>query len=196
MRLLRAVAVRGVLVEVGIGIAILCTLLLLAGLVIRASVDESRQAERAVVTDQKALEVWRDKLEPHLEQINSIPTPEGLRWPEDAVVDECRVDESDHHLVQVGAWFVWEATEEVAFDEVSEVGAAGYVEILDYLADHGWRISKRENLNGMVSSANRDFDSADLEHPSGVTMRTQLLGNSILGHLFFKGAPKVCSFSG
>lgn len=111
-------------------------------------------------------------------------------------MDECRVDESDHHLVQVGAWFVWETTEEVAFDEVSEAGAAGYVEILDYLADHGWRISKRENLNGMVSGANRDFDSADLEHPSGVTMRTQLLGNSILGHLFFKGAPKVCSFSG
>ncbi|MER7607447.1 hypothetical protein [Nocardioides sp. NPDC127503] len=184
------------LVEVGIGIAILCTLLLLAGLVIRASVDESRQAERAVVTDQKALEVWRDKLEPHLEQINSIPTPDGLRWPEDAAVDECRVDESDDNLVQVGAWFVWEATEEVAFDEVSEMGAAGYVEILDYLADHGWRISKRENLNGMVSGVNRDFDSADLEHPSGVTMRTQFLGNSILGHLFFKGAPKVCSFSG
>lgn len=196
MRLLRAVAARSVLVEVGIGIAILCTLLLLAGLVIRASVDESRRAERAVVTDQKALEVWRDELEPHLEQINSIPTPDGLRWPEDAAVDECRVDESDHHLVQVGAWFVWEATEEVAFDEVSEAGAAGYVEILDYLADHGWRISKRENLNGMVSGANRDFDSADLEHPSGVTMRTQFLGNSILGHLFFEGAPKVCSFSG
>jgi hypothetical protein len=196
MRLPRAVAARTVLVEVAVGIAILCTLLLLAGLAIRAGVDESRRAERAVVTDQKALEVWRDKLEPHLEQINSIPTPDGLRWPKDAAVDECGVDESDNHLVQVSAEFVWEATEEVAFDEVSEDGAAGYVEILDYLVDHGWRISKRENLNGMVSGANRDFDSADLEHLSGVTMGTQFLGDAILGHLSFEGAPKVCSFSG
>jgi hypothetical protein len=195
MRLLRAVASRSVLVEVGIGIAIFCTLLLLAGLAIRASVAESRQAERAVVTDQKALELWRDKLEPHLEQINSIPTPDGLRWPEDAAVDGCGVDESDRHLVEVDASFVWEATEEVAFDEVSEAGAAGYVEILDYLADHGWRISKRENLNGMVSGANRDFDSADLEHPSGVTMGTQFFGDLISGDLDFKGAPKVCSFA-
>lgn len=195
MRLLRAVAARSVLVEVGIGIAILCALLLLAGLVIRASVDESRQAERAVVTDQKALEVWRDKLEPHLEQVNSIPTPDGLRWRQDAVVGECGVDESDDHLVQVGAWFEWKATEQVAFGEVSEAGAAGYVEILDYLADHGWRISKRENLNGMVSGANRDFDSADLEHPSGVTMSTQFFGDLISGDLDFEGAPKVCSIS-
>lgn len=193
MRLLRAVAARSVLVEVGIGIAILCTLLLLAGLVIRASVNESSQAERAVVTDQKALEVWRDKLEPHLEQINSIPTPDGLRWPQDAAVDGCGVDESDHHLVQAGAWFEWEATEEVAYGEVSEAGAAGYVEILDHLVDHGWRISMRENLNGMVSGANRDFDSADLMHPSGVTMSTQFFGDLISGDLDFEGAPKVCS---
>lgn len=193
MRLLRAVAARSVLVEVVVGVAIFCTLLLLAGLAIRASVDESGRAERAIVTDQEALEVWRDKLEPHLEQINSIPTPDGLRWSEDAVVDGCRVDESDHHLVQVDAAFVWEATDEVAVDEVSVAGAAGYVEILDYLSDHGWGISKQENLNGMVSSANPDFDSADLEHHSGVTMRTQFLGSSILGDLDFEGAPKVCS---
>lgn len=195
MRLPRSVAARSVLMEVGGGIAILCTLLLLAGLAIRASVDEVA-AEREIVTDAKALEVWRDKLEPHLEQINSIPTPDGLRWRQDAAVDGCAVDESDNHLVQVDAWFVWEATEEVAFDEVSKAGAAGYVEILDYLVDHGWRISKRENLNGMVSGANRDFDSADLQHPSGVTMRAQFFGDAIVGDLDFEGAPKVCSVGG
>ena len=47
----------------------------------------------------------------------------------------------------------------------------------------------------MVSGANRDFDSADLEHPSGVTMHTQFFGDLISGDLDFEGAPKVCSFS-
>lgn len=44
----------------------------------------------------------------------------------------------------------------------------------------------------MVSGANRDFDSADLEHP---TMRTQFFGDLISGDLDFEGAPKVCSVS-
>lgn len=34
-----------------------------------------------------------------------------------------------------------------------------------------------------------------VEIPSGVKMRTQFLGNPILGRHFFTGAPKVCSFA-
>ncbi len=195
MRLLRAVASRGVLAEIGIAVAVLCVCLVVAGLVIRASVAELAAETQRVVTDEKALEVRRERLAPHLEQVNAIPTPEGLRWQGDADVGECGVDSSDGRLIQAEAWFEWEAMEEVAYDEVSRAAAVGYVEILDYLAAKGWRISKRENLNGLVSEANPDFDSADLVHASGVKIRTQFFGDAILGRLFFKGAPKVCSFA-
>lgn len=180
------------LVEIGIGLVVLCVCLLGAGLVIRAAAEST---QRQIVTDEKALEVRRERLAPHLKQVNAIPTPEGLRWVHDADVGECGFDSSDGRLIQAEAWFEWEAIEEVAYDEVSRAAAIGYVEILDYLAAHGWRIGKRENLNGLVSEANPDFDSVDLVHPSGVKIRTQFFGDAILGRLFFKGAPKVCSFA-
>lgn len=195
MRLLRAVAARSVLAEIGIAVAVLCVCLVVAGVVIRASVAELAAETQRVVTDKNALEVRRERLAPHLEQVNAIPTPEGLRWQGDADVGECGVDSSDGRLIQAEAWFEWEAMEEVAYDEVSRAAAIGYVEILDYLVAHGWRMGKRENLNGLVSEANSDFDSADLVHPSGVKIRTQFFGDAILGRLFFKRAPKVCSFA-
>lgn len=183
------------LAEIGIAVAVLCVCLVVAGLVIRASVAELAAERQRAVTDKNALEVRRERLAPHLEQVNAIPTPEGLRWQGDADVGECGVDSSDGRLIQAEAWFEWEAMEEVAYDEVSRAAAIGYVEILDYLVAHGWRMGKRENLNGLVSEANPDFDSADLVHPSGVKIRTQFFGDAILGRLFFKGAPKVCSFA-
>ncbi|NGN92667.1 hypothetical protein G5C66_07940 [Nocardioides sp. KC13] len=181
-----------VLVEIGVALAVLCVCLLVAGIVIR---DAAADSTPEIVTDEKALEVRRERLAPHLEQVNAIPTPEGLRRTHDADVGECGYDSSDGRLVQAEAWFEWTATEPVAYDEVSRPAAVGYVEILDHLVEHGWRISERENLNGMVTAANPDFDSADLVHPSGVKIRTQFLGGVILGRLFFKGAPKVCSFA-
>ncbi|MFI5626447.1 hypothetical protein ACIA03_23510 [Nocardioides sp. NPDC051685] len=183
--------------EIGIGLAVLCVCLLVAGLVIRVSVAElaAESTRPDVVTDEKALEVRRERLAPHLEQVNAIPTPVGLRWVHVADVGKCGIDRSDGSLIQAEAWFEWEATEPVAYDQVSRVAAVGYVEILDHLVDHGWRVSKRENLNGMVTAANPGFDSADLVHSSGVKMRTQFLGDVILGRLFFRGAPKVCSFA-
>ncbi|WP_328531681.1 hypothetical protein OG984_11330 [Nocardioides sp. NBC_00368] len=180
------------LVEIGVGLVVLCVCLLMAGIAIRELAADSTPE---IVTDEKALDARRERLAPHLEQVNAIPTPEGLRWTRDADVGECGYDSSDGRLVQAEAWFEWKATEPVAYDEVSRPAAVGYVEILDHLVEHGWRISKRENLNGMVSAANPDFESADLVHPSGVKMRTQLLGDVILGRLFFRGAPKVCSLA-
>ncbi|MFD7075099.1 hypothetical protein ACFV9G_12885 [Nocardioides sp. NPDC059952] len=194
-RILRAARSHAVLMEIGIGVAVLCICLLVAGIAIRVSVAEGAAESRRAVTDAKALEMRRERLAPHLEQINAIPTPEGLRWVQDADVGECGVDPSDGGLVQAEAWFEWQATESVAYDEVSRTAAVGYVEILDHLVDHGWRIGERENLNGMVSTANPDFDSVELVHPSGVRMRTQFFGDAILGDLFFKGAPQVCSFA-
>lgn len=196
-RILRVSRSHPVLVEIGIGLTVLCVCLVVAGLVIRASVAElaAETTQRDIVTDEKALEVRRERLAPHLEQVNAIPAPEGLRWQGDVDVGECGVDSSDGRLVQAEAWFEWEAIEKVAYDEVSRAAATGYVEILDYLVAHGWQLGKRENLNGLVSEANPDFDSADLIHPSGVKIRAQFFGNAILGRLFFKGAPKVCSFA-
>jgi len=174
--------------------AVFLTLAVLgAGAVMLAKVDDPEiQVNHAVVKE------WEQTLAPGLADLSTLDGLPGLDDEGPAELYPCSIDSGE--LFDLEASRSWTAVVpgkgvDTVDPSVSLETARGFKAMIRRLVAAGWKVTTREDLQGMELPAGLSFDSVDLARDvdgTGLWVAIGVSDDGVFAHLGFDGARKAC----